>query len=153
VEDVLRLDPNQLHHNYWRDLYPESDLSSYQFHRINLLPDQFWVKTLKLNPEIQPLVYSNHHQALGDIGMNMVVGATSLDGKVVESIHHVKYPHVLGVQFHPENYLLYDSSESSYKQLPEDESFRSAYDVLNTDESLDFHYSFWKYFSELFNEI
>jgi putative glutamine amidotransferase len=150
VEDLLLLDQNQIHHNYWRDLYSDQGLSSYQFHQIRFLPGQFWTKELKMKSEDQPLVYSNHHQALGKIGKGFVVGATSLDGKIVESIHHNTYRNVLGVQFHPENYLLYKADEKDYKKSPVDSVYQSNYDILDKNRSLEFHYAFWNYFSALF---
>ena len=98
----------------------------------------------------QPLVYSNHHQALEKIGKGFVVGATSLDGKIIESIHHNTYRNVLGVQFHPENYLLYKSDEKSYRRMTVDSVYQSNYEILESNQSLEFHYAFWKYFSALF---
>ena len=150
VEDILLLDQNQIHHNYWRDLYSDQGLSSYQFHQIRFIPGQFWTKDLQMKADDQPLVYSNHHQALEKIGKGFVVGATSLDGKIVESIHHNTYRNVLGVQFHPENYLLYKSDEKTYKNTPLDTVYQSNYEILDKNQSLEFHYAFWKYFSALF---
>jgi len=150
IEDILLLDHNQLHQNYWNKLYADDGLSGNQFHQIRLLPDQFWVTELNMDPDFQPLVYSYHHQALEKIGKGFVVGATSLDGKIVESIHHNTFRNVLGVQFHPENYLLYQPDERSYKFMPSDSVYQSHYEILDKNNSLDFHFAYWDYFNSLF---
>ena len=149
-EDILDLDQNQMHRNYWGNLYAEDNLSSYKFHQIKLLPDRFFAKQLKMEEDFHPLVYSSHHQALEKIGKNFVVVATSMDGKIVEAIHHNTFANVLGVQFHPENYLLYKSDEKSYKFSPADSANLSAYEILEEHHSLKFHSSYWRYFSGLF---
>lgn len=151
IEDILLLEPDQLHQNYWNKLYADDELSGNQFHKIRLLPDQFWVRELNMDPALQPLVYSYHHQALEKIGKGFVVGATSLDGKIVESIHHNTFHHVLGVQFHPENYLLYQAEEKSYKFMPADSVYQSHYEILDNSNSLDFHFGYWDYFNSLFD--
>jgi putative glutamine amidotransferase len=150
VEDILLLDPNQIHHNYWKDLYSDQGLSSNQFHQIRFLPGQFWIRELKMKPDFQPLVYSNHHQALEKIGKGFVAGATSIDGNIIESIHHNTFQNVLGVQFHPENYLLYASDEKSFKRMPTDSVCRSHSDILDANQSLEFHQTFWRHFSAFF---
>ena len=151
MEDILLLDQNQRHHNYWNDLYSDQGLSGYQFHQIRFVPGQFWINNLKMKPDFQPLVYSNHHQALEKIGKGFIAGATSQDEKIVESIHHNTFRNVLGVQFHPENYLLYKSDEKVYKQTPMDSVYQSNYEILDKNQSLEFHYTFWRYFNELFD--
>jgi len=151
IEDILLLDPDQLHQNYWNKLYADDGLSGNQFHKIRLLKNQFWVTGLKMDPTLQPVVYSYHHQAVEKIGKGFVVGATSLDGKIVESIHHNSFPNVLGVQFHPENYLLYRPDEKSYKFIPADTVLQSHYQILSENNSLDFHYAYWNHFNALFD--
>ena len=150
VEDILQLDPNQLHQNYWDKLYSEDGLSGYHFHQITLLPDRFFIKQLNMQKDFYPLVYSYHHQALGKIGKNFIVVATSMDGKIVEAIHHNTFPNVLGVQFHPENYQLYQPGVKNYRFSPADSVSRSAYEILEEHHSLEFHKSYWRYFSRLF---
>ena len=105
---------------------------------------------MQLSEDFQPLVYSNHHQALEKIGKDLVPGATSQDGKIIESVHHLKYSNVLAVQFHPENYLLYTEEEKNYRQVLDDSISVSGREILAKDGSLDFHIAFWNYFSGLF---
>lgn len=150
IEDILELDPNQLHQNYWGKLYAEDGLSGNHFHQIKLLPDRFFVTQFNMERDFHPLVHSYHHQALEKMGKNFMVVATSMDGKIVEAIHHNTFANVLGVQFHPENYQLFKASEKSYKYSPADTANRSAYKILEEHQSLDFHNSFWRYFSNLF---
>jgi putative glutamine amidotransferase len=150
IEDIIQLDPNQMHHNYWKDLYAGHGLSSYQFHQIKLLPGQFWIKDLQMETDFQPYVYSNHHQALEKIGKGFVASATSLDKRIIESIQHNTFQNVMGVQFHPENYQLYQAGEKNYKFSPADSVHRSAYEILEKYNSLEFHKSYWRYFSGSF---
>jgi putative glutamine amidotransferase len=103
-----------------------------------------------MEKDFNPLVHSYHHQALEKLGKNFVVVATSIDGKIVEAIRHNTFPNVLGVQFHPENYQLYQAGEKNYKFSPADSVHRSAYEILEKYNSLEFHKSYWRHFSGLF---
>ena len=51
------------------------------------------IKNIKTN--------SSHHQAVGNLGKNMIVSAKSNDG-IIEAIEHQQHPFCLGVQWHPE---------------------------------------------------
>lgn len=44
---------------------------------------------------------SSHHQAIGKLGKDLVVSATTSDG-IIETIEHAKKRFVIGVQWHPE---------------------------------------------------
>ncbi len=150
VEDVLGLNRNLIHKNYWTNLGIADDLNRYNFHKIKLSDNRFFVTKLKRQPAEQPLVLSSHHQAVKEIGKNLQIAATSLDGRIVEALTHKKYPNVLGVQFHPEVYALYDSAGNNYRFSPYDSLSVNDYELLKKDNSLRFHYDFWKYFSHLF---
>lgn len=50
-------------------------------------------------------VNSFHHQAVGEVGQSMRVSAQSCDG-VIEAIESREYKSVLGVQWHPECFIL-----------------------------------------------
>jgi len=151
VEDLLNLDQNLLHRNYWRHLSRDPDLRSGNFHRINLLADKFFITQLDIAESFQPLVRSSHHQALARIGKDFEVTATSLDGKVVEALAHTRYKNVIGVQFHPEYLSLYDPQYPGGKYAPQDTALITRYQLLKDNGSLDFHYTFWQHFSGLFN--
>ena len=46
-------------------------------------------------------VNSAHHQAVGELGENLIVSGYSSDG-VIESIEHLTHKWCIGVQWHPE---------------------------------------------------
>ncbi|MRV74298.1 gamma-glutamyl-gamma-aminobutyrate hydrolase [Duganella sp. FT92W] len=50
----------------------------------------------------QALVNSIHHQAVKDLGRDMVVEARSSPDNMVEAIRYTKAPFVMGLQWHPE---------------------------------------------------
>ena len=56
------------------------------------------------------------------VGKELKVIATSMDGKTVEAVAHENYPNVLGIQFHPENRMLWES-EPQFKLSPKDAPF------------------------------
>ncbi|MFW5721010.1 MAG: gamma-glutamyl-gamma-aminobutyrate hydrolase family protein, partial [Bacteroidota bacterium] len=64
---------------------------------------------------LEPLIYSNHHQAIEKTGKDLEVIATSTDGNIVEAVQHKKYPNVLGIQFHPEGTYLHNSKKKYRK--------------------------------------
>jgi len=147
VEDVLNSDNNSQHRNYNNNLVIDSTLFSGNFHRIKIqnkipLTDSF-------DDISEPLVYSNHHQAIKKLGKGLEVIATSIDGKVIEAIKHKKYPNVLGIQFHPEGTYLYNR-EIKYKKHPNDELI-SGKDILLQNNSYYFHLNYWKTFSKKMN--
>jgi putative glutamine amidotransferase len=139
VEDLIELGYEYMHKNYWYNLYPASEILYANFHRIQFVPEKSLLKKMGIDKNIQPRVYSSHHQAVRDLGKGLEVLATSLDGEVVEIITHEKYKNVLGVQFHPEVWYLYDPQGPGYKQTPSDSVTLNYYERLRTDESLDFH--------------
>ena len=79
--------------------------------------------------------------------MNIKLTATSIDGKVIESVEHKKYKNVYGVQFHPEYTVLYNNTETV--KLSPSGKLKSAKEILDEQSQL-FYKSFWAYFSELF---
>ncbi|MGB9835964.1 MAG: gamma-glutamyl-gamma-aminobutyrate hydrolase family protein [Candidatus Saccharicenans sp.] len=148
VEDIIALGPDCWHNNPYVKLFPLERLSAYNFHWIKLLPDGFFVRVLGFSEKDRPRILSSHHQAIDKLGRGFKVVALSPDGKIVEAIHHTKYPNVLGIQFHPENYRLWDD-KLAVRQKPED-SPGSYWDILkNNPPSLDFHQKIWKWFSDM----
>lgn len=152
VEDVLALDKNKMHRNYWRNIDTDENLNRHSFHKIKLVDNQFFTTKFKLNKTDQPYVCSSHHQAVMNIGKGFKVAATSLDGKVVEAIYHKKYKNVLGVQFHPEFYTLHDPDSKKVKMKPEDEKLMTEHEILEKLGSYQFHLKYWEYFSSLFSK-
>ena len=113
-EELLRADPTTLHRNIYRILNPAPGVAVGVFHPIRLtdFAPQLLRQDLKSSGG-RATVLSLHHQAVAanGIGQDYVVTATSLDGRVIEGIHHRAYPHVWGWQFHPERSLLWDAKE------------------------------------------
>ena len=148
VEEALQLENNKQHRNYYNNLSVDSTLFAGNFHRISIT--DYYPLTKDYNENLQPLVYSNHHQAIEDLGKNLEVIATSTDGKIVEAIKHKKYPNVLGIQFHPEGKYLHDP-EIKYRKSPNDELI-SGKQILSDNKSYEFHLQFWKTFSDKINQ-
>jgi putative glutamine amidotransferase len=147
VEDIIALGPDRWHNNPFIKLHPDLRLSGYNFHWIKLLPDGFFIKRLGFSQNDRPRILSSHHQAIKKLGQGFVVVATSPDGKIVEAIHHTRFINVLGIQFHPEHYRLWDPS-LQVRFRPE-EAPTSYWEILNSNPpSLDFQRKLWAWFSE-----
>lgn len=142
AEDILALPSDQMHRNYLDYLNTGcEDPTSYHFHRIVLEADMILTKGINFNGANSPLVLSSHHQAIEELGLGWKVAATSMDGKIIEAIQHGTYPHVLGIQFHPEKPGLFDPSIEHPESCNSTINFQKA--IENTDSFL-FHVSFWK---------
>ena len=144
VEDILELDRDRLHRNYHRRISMEDDLLSGHFHRVRFTEASL-VERWHMDDDFHPLVYSNHHQAVGEVGKGYRVMATSMDGKIIEALRHEDYKHVIGVQFHPEASFLYDST-LTYRTSPGDKESFSGDEILEKARSMDFHRRFWQDF-------
>ena len=84
-------------------------------------------------------VLSVHHQAIDALGHDLVVWATSEDGKIIEGIGHRSYSHVIGVQFHPEQSMLFQKP-STTSVVP---------GKLSQDkQASSFHLMLWKTFAD-----
>ena len=149
VEEVLLEDNNQQHRNYNNNLIVDSTLFSGNFHEINISDPK--LITGEYNVNLDPLVYSNHHQAIEKLGANLKVIATSTDGKIIEAIKHNKYKNVLGIQFHPEGTYLHDP-EIKYRKTEKD-SLISGKQILLNNNSYQFHMELWKTFSDKLNKF
>jgi len=148
VEDVLELPESCWHKNPYYLLYPLNKLSRSTMHQIKLLPSGKFCKEMKMKPEDKPFILSSHHQALEKLGKGMRIIATSLDGKVIEAVEHIKYPNVLGVQFHPENYTLWDY-QIKVKFKPEQKDGISRREILEKNPpSFEFHKKIWAWFTK-----
>ncbi len=147
LEDVIALGQDNWHTNPFARLYPEKGLFSYNLHPIRLLQDGLFVQELGFSTQDTPYIMSAHHQAAEKLGRGLFPIATSLDGKVVEAIAHNSFPHVLGIQFHPEFPVLYDP-EARFKMTPKDTSESSAFSILEDNApSMEFHKKLWAWFA------
>ena len=146
-EDVVALGQPNWHTNPWRKLEPlDKKLVPYMLHPIKLAADGILCAGLGFKPADQPYVTSAHHQAAAKIGKGLRVAATSLDGKVVEAFGHVKYPNVLGVQFHPEFPMLWDA-KTEYRFTPKDKDLFTVNGFLKSHTpSLPFQKKIWTWF-------
>ena len=150
VENVLKLDINNMHRNYWKNIDTGNTLNWHNFHKIKFTDNKLHNSISKLKTDKQPTVCSSHHQAIKNIGKGFEIVATSLDGKVIEAISHRKYKNVFGVQFHPEFYYLYDPTSKKVKMKPTDKTIMTEYEMLKRHKSFEFHKKYWQFFSELF---
>ena len=147
-EDVFTLDKEIWHKNPYARVYPEEKLMRYNLHRIKLSGKGKFCSVLGFKEEDTPFIISNHHQIVEKSGKEITIIATSLDGKVVEAIEHDKYPHVLGIQFHPDYLILWDTVQK-LRITPQDEEGINVNSFLkNNPPSWDFHKKIWTWLSE-----
>lgn len=147
VEDVINLGADQMHRNYNKHLYPEAEIDNHSFHHVKII-NQELRKKLKLKKDFNPLVASSHHQAVKDLGKDISVAATSMDGKVIEMLTHKKYPNVIAPQFHPEFIYLHDPDSKKRKFHPDEKEMLSEHEILVKNKSYRFHLDFWELFIE-----
>lgn len=146
VEDVIALGPEQWHNNPYRLLYPLDKLMGYNFHTIQFGDKSKFVTAMRFKPADHPRILSSHHQAIDALGKDLVPIATSRDGKIIEAVEHRKYPNVLGVQFHPEHPMLWDT-EPRFRQKPGDPLTSYNAILAGTPPSLEFNKAIWKWFA------
>ncbi len=147
AEDLLNGDPDQMHRNYADKVNTGCDApTSYHFHRVNLEKKEILTKGIGFKSRVAPLVLSSHHQALEKLGTGWVIVATSMDGKIVEAIRHSKYPHVLGVQFHPEKPGLFDPTIEHPQNCNSTINFQES--IKDTDSHA-FHLAYWSYLASI----
>jgi len=142
VEDVLKLDPDQQHRNYYKNIYPLDEIDNHSFHHVKIInPDlrKRWGMPANFNP----LVVSSHHQAVRLLGKDMIIAATSMDSKVIETLVHKRFPNVIGVQFHPEFYTLHDPDSKKIKFNPMERELVTEHEILIKNKSYKFHRNFW----------
>jgi putative glutamine amidotransferase len=148
VEDVIALGEEYWHKNPYTLLYPEENLSFYSNHTIALDPKSMFSKAMGFHPGDHPYVSSSHHQALDKMGKGFWVSATSLDGKIAEHIEHTRYPNVVGVQYHPERYSIWEGAPK-YRFAPQD---KEAVDLKTFMEShppsMEFHKKIWAWLTQ-----
>jgi putative glutamine amidotransferase len=150
AEGMLAIDAKNRHRNYNTQLNPSCDLSWGFLHPV-LFSSTGYLRELNQSLEQQqPYVLSSHHQAVGKMGQNLEVIATSMDGKVVEGLQHKIFKEVVGVQFHPEQSTLYLPG-SRFTNTPGNDY--SPNEQLIKEKSMEFHMRYWKDFSEKIRRI
>lgn len=145
AEETLKLKKEQLHRNYWQEISGDTLLMGINFHPVQFTADPFFLKRVKAEKDFLPTVLSSHHQAIDELGKDLIVTATSLDNEVIEGIHHRVYPNVFAVQFHPEVPALYQKSKK-LKFAPTDEP-KSYFEIIG-GQSRAFHQKYWAAISE-----
>jgi len=145
AEENLKLNKDQLHRNYWQEITKDTSLMGINFHHIQYTAHPFFLKTVKANKDLKPLVLSSHHQSIEELGKDLIVTATSMDGDVIEGIHHRIYPNVFAVQFHPEVPALYKEGKK-LKFTPSDTP-KSYYEILSPEDRA-FHLKYWEAISK-----
>jgi hypothetical protein len=75
-----------------------------------------------------------------------VATASSRDGRVIEAVEHKKFRGVLGVQFHPEHYALWDA-EPRFAMKPGDARTSLRAILEGTPPSLAFNKAIWGWFA------
>ena len=145
VEDVLEMPGNQVHKNYYKVLYPEKGYEGSKLHQISI-PDSSYLMQFT-NENKSPFINSYHHQCIDFLGKDLYPIAFSLDKKIIEAVKHKRFKNVLGLQFHPEKTELYDPSKKLLHS-PKDSSQLSYFDILNNNNSYQFHVNIWKEFSK-----
>lgn len=146
VEDVIAVDPNQQHRNYLSNYGTDDDLMWGSFHQVNFTSSAFIVPNINGQ---NPYVLSSHHQCIKKLGKNLIVVAQSMDGKIIESVTHAKYPNVFGVQFHPEAVEIYNSAEK-LKMIPNQPATSTYLELYKGEKGENFHKAFWKEFAGRF---
>ncbi len=147
VEQVLAMDSDQQHRNYYSAFRIDQDVAARSFHRI-LVEEESHLEQVLADNQTLPYVLSSHHQAIDRLGKGFWVTARSSDSKIIEAIEHVRYPNVMGIQFHPEVITLYEQ-ESKITFAPGEDAVNSFIDLYPGPEGEEFHLNFWKYFGNL----
>jgi len=148
LQQVLAQERSKIHtSSYLKRLYPiEKDLPP-AFHRIRFKSKNRFIKQLGIDIKDNPYVLTSHHQSIKKLGQKLRVVATSMDGKVVEIIEHLKFKNVVGLQFHPEVYNLYKKAKY-YRSAPgKGLDFNLRYFLEANPPSMKFHHVIWRWFS------
>jgi len=147
VEAAVALGPEKWHTNPRAFLYPPQSVFPDFLHIIRFAPEGKLASLAGMSPLDRPLVLSAHHQQMGTLGRGLRVEAVSADGKVVEALSHVRFPNVLGIQFHPEFDFLW-TGDTPYNLLPGEEDPLTVRQCLeNAPPSVAFHRNLWSWFA------
>ena len=152
AEQVLLQERNRIHSgDYAIAANPGAMGLAPAFHQIRIMKESLFAAKMGIAPERFPYVLTSHHQAIERLGKDLFVSACSMDGKVIEAVEHRRYPNVLGVQFHPERFILY-RHDLLFREKPGDEPVLNLRSFLEADSiSMKFHRELWKWFSSALN--
>ncbi len=150
-EEILQQPAAEVHRSAYYFLYPAPSMWFGVFHPIRFTgAHDVWKEMSAPSQDgaLKPVnVMSIHHQAVENAGKGLEIIAVSMDGKVVEAIQHEKYPNVLGVQFHPEYDVIWDSTRAARLRKDDDSNTnRFAAELKADKEGLAFHKGFWRFF-------
>jgi len=147
TQEIVQIDRDNLHRNYWQDIFDNSQLMSANLHPVRLEINGFLIKKLRWEKNnITPPMISSHHQAIKIPADCWEITARSMDGKVIEGIKSKTYPNVFAVQFHPEISELFEENGIEYKYSPRDIS--ANYYNLTGKKGRKFLSKFWKMISK-----
>lgn len=148
AEQVLAMNVNLQHRNYNTNFANDTSLIWGNFHQIAAVTGTK-MERLTTSVEVKPFVLSSHHQCIKKLGENLVVSAWSMDGKIVEAVEHLRFPNVIGLQFHPEPTVLYESNSKITMQSdkPGRHSFIEMYPA---EKGETFHKAFWEMMGEMY---
>jgi putative glutamine amidotransferase len=149
VQEILAGAPDQVHSSvYLEKLFPyDGDLKT-PFHRIRLFKDSIFVRKMGVSSSDEPFTATAHHQAIGKLGANLRVTATSKDGKIVEAVEHGLFANVLGIQFHPERHSLYRKGLWQRSRTGAALDFNPLAFLKSNPPTYSFHLAIWKWFSD-----
>jgi putative glutamine amidotransferase len=149
VEEVLAAGPDSIHSSvYLEKLFPNDEELVYAFHRIRLGKESAFVKKMGFAVGDTPYVATAHHQAIGKLGADLRVTATSMDGRIAEAVEHDRFPNVLGIQFHPERHTLYRKDLFQRRKTGDPLDFNPLTFLKANPPTYAFHLAIWKWFSE-----
>lgn len=147
LEEVLSLDKNMRHRNYFTNFGLDNELIWGHFHQVKYDSESLFDSLNAFSTNL-PFVWSSHHQAIETLGKDILPIAWSMDSKIIEAVLHKKYPNVIGVQFHPEVTSIYDSN-AKLKISPNNEAMRSYLDMY-PDSGEEFHRAIWSYIGGMY---
>lgn len=148
VEEVLEADQQLQHRNYYAHYSLDKELFAGSFHQVEITGGQMAAMNQGLAQ--WPFVLSSHHQAAEIIGRGLKVTAWSMDGKIVEALEHEKYPHVMGIQFHPEVRDIF-IPENKLRMRPNEPGTQSYSQLYPGEMGLTFHQNFWNHIGGWFS--
>ena len=146
---ALETDRENLHRNYWQEISDDDKIMGINLHTLRFTSHPFFPREVKVRRNSRPLIYSSHHQSPRETGTGFDITALSPDGNIIEGLAHRHYPHVFGVQFHPEVPALYENREK-WKFAPEEQP--QSYHRLIGRKSVRFHKKYWDYITACFEE-